>query len=233
MLRFLPLIVIPLGLAGLSGCAGREDVAPAPTAPTVTSDQLLDSLLTEEDIAAEFPLLGPGDVRHLTNELFAEMIPGATASDVAARGFIDAFDKTFIDSGPPVIETSLDRPAGLVAIVHLLDSVQSADSFMDRGGISPGEHMRGTGRGASIIGTQELAAPEVGERSAAVQVTNYDEETGRETTEQVVFWRRGPMIGRITIQAIDQQDRGFILERLARKADQRMMSVLDGGVNQR
>ncbi len=48
MLRFLPLIVIPLGLAGLSGCADREDVAPAPTSPTVTSDQLLDSLLTED-----------------------------------------------------------------------------------------------------------------------------------------------------------------------------------------
>ena len=196
MLRFQLFGVIFLCLIGLSACADQEDAAQRATPVVVTSDHLVDILLTDEDVASEFSLLGQGEVRHLTNEVFAELIPGAIASDLASRGLVDAYDITFTDSTtPPAIEASPNRPFGLTAIVHLLDSVESADAFMERGGVPPGEHMRQSERGAGVTGAQELTAPDIGESSFAIQVTNYDERAGREVTEHSVFWRRGPLVG--------------------------------------
>lgn len=230
MLRFQLIMVILMSVVGLSACADSKGATPTPTTPRDASDQLFGILLTSEDLAADFPFLKLSGTRHLTNEAFAEMTPGATAADLEMQGLVDAYDIAFVDRGdPPPAEVSPDRPYGLVAIVHLLESSEAADSFMTRGGAPPGDHMQKSVRGAGVTGSQELAAPDVGELSAAVQVSVFNERLGREITERAVFWRRGPLVGRITIQSIDQEDRAAAQEWLALKMDERMATMLTEG----
>ena len=78
------------------------------------------------------------------------MIPGATAADLENLGLVDAFDIMFLDNAAPAEANSAARPAGVTAIVHLLNSIETAQAFIDRGGVPPGEHVRKTERGAGV-----------------------------------------------------------------------------------
>ena len=113
--------------------------------------------------------------------------------------------------------------------VHLLDSSQSGDAFIQLHELPGDEQIGQTIHGVTFWSVQELGAPKVVEYSAVVQATVYDDEARRERTGQLVSWRRGPVVGSVFIQAIDQEDRTPALERLARKMDERIATALAGG----
>ena len=212
---------------------------PAPTPPPpapisifeVTREHLPGMVLTEEDVAVEFPFMVPDPVEsgYQDNEVEAEdtIDPEDTASDLEARGRIDGYEVAFSDFEILVGgETSPGRPTFATSSVDLFDTPESALAFIQRQ-IDDFRRFAGSQveEGFILEALLEFDAPDVGEDTVAGRLDAILSAPGLETELKATFvvWRRGPVVAVVFVTAVNEEDYGAAVERLARRMDQRIL----------
>ena len=230
----------------VAACGGGDEATPTPAPPTaaptpsptttplppISRDDLRGMVLTQSDVAAEFPMLvfNAGQSGFDDNEDAAidTIDPDDSGPDLEARGRIDGYDSVFADSAAFLEKTG--NPFTLDTVVGLFDSSESARAFLQR---EFADFSRFQGREIDTDGTilkefRPSDVPAVGSDSAGGVVTLSVPELATDFFAPIFEWRRGRIVATIRMIDLEEQDRSGAIGRLAQEMDARIAAVLAG-----
>ena len=187
-------------------------VAEPITMAAVTREHLPSIVLTPDQVQAEFPglPLDSEDTGYQDNEAAAEdsLDPEDSGLDLAARGRLDGYEVSFLDSESLFDRSSSgDRPLGAGFSVDLFNSSGAAQAFIRR---VVQDYRRLQGRevaeGVTLDKFAPFTAPQVGTDALAGRYSGTVEALDLEYFGTFILWRRDNLVLSSQIVATDDSD---------------------------